>query len=461
MTRRLKTLLIALIFVFAITFVSCTTVPGVNPDDGTFDGDGVVNLEAPKNIKVEIVDEKVVITFDEVEFASNYSIVVSNVIKVIETVKVEKNLYSFNLDKLSNGGYTVKVRANGDGKKYYNSIYSSPVSFKIDNGSVDIIVDLAKPTNLKVTKEEQSLNISFNFVENALGYQVNLLDSNKSVVLSSTLDRDELNTKIDTSSLKAGKYQVGVYAIGDGVYFNNSDYSDLIDVEIISGTPNPGPSGGDEDDPLANLSSYYKAAQGLTGQALKQALRKIITDTHKKVTSYADLKTYLQNADEDPNNSSKMLLYYTAESITKTNNMNVWNREHVWAQSLTSGWFGTSGAGADMHHIRPCDPGVNSSRGNKKFGTASGYYLPLNVNGSGEDYRGDTARIILYLFTRYTQADSRKFTDIFQSLDLILEWNKLDPVSETETIRNEYTYKIQGNKNPFIDYPEFADAIWG
>lgn len=66
-----------------------------------------------------------------------------------------------------------------------------------------------------------------------------------------------------------------------------------------------------------------------------------------------------------------MILFYTGESIKKTANMNIWNREHVWAQSLTrsgSGqWFGTSGAGADLHHIRPCDPDVNGSRGNKNL----------------------------------------------------------------------------------------------
>ena len=103
---------------------------------------------------------------------------------------------------------------------------------------------------------------------------------------------------------------------------------------------------------------------------------------------------------------------------------------------------------------------VNSSRGNKKFGTASGYYNPYNVNGSGQDYRGDTARIIFYLFTRYSQSDSYGFTAIAQSLDLLLEWNKIDPVTPHEEHRNEVVYAFQGNRNPFIDYPEFADMIW-
>ena len=208
--------------------------------------------------------------------------------------------------------------------------------------------------------------------------------------------------------------------------------------------------------------SYYDNVDlDLSDNALLLELRDLITTTHKKVTTYSELKTYLQEADEDPNNSSNMLLFYTGESVKKTNNMDVWNREHVWAQSLTEigswKWFGTSGAGADMHHIRPCDPGENSSRGSKKFGTASGYYDPSK---HGADYRGDVARILFYMFTRYTQADKFEFTAIAQSKDILIEWNKEDPVSKTEIIRNDYTYEIQGNRNPFIDYPELADRIW-
>ena len=209
--------------------------------------------------------------------------------------------------------------------------------------------------------------------------------------------------------------------------------------------------------------SYYDDVNlNLNDNALLLELRDLITSTHKKRTTYDELKTYLQEADEDPNNSSNMLLFYTGESVKKTNNMNIWNREHVWAQSLTKigswQWFGTSGAGADMHHIRPCDPGENTSRGNKKFGTASGYYDPSK---HGADYRGDVARILFYMFTRYTQADKFEFTAIAQSKDILIEWNKEDPVSKTEIIRNDYTYEIQKNRNPFIDYPELADKIWG
>lgn len=208
---------------------------------------------------------------------------------------------------------------------------------------------------------------------------------------------------------------------------------------------------------IASGADYYSGiSNSLTGSSLKSALRNLITSTHTKTTSYSSLKTYLQEADEDPNNSGKMLLFYTGESISKTSDMNIWNREHVWPQSL--GWFETSGAGADMHHIRPCDPSVNGSRGNKKFGTSSSYYDP---NSQGANYRGDVARIIFYMFTRYSQSDSYDFTDVAQSLDMLLDWNNEDPVSETETIRNDYAHSIQGNRNPFIDNSNYANLIWG
>lgn len=462
MAKRIKLLLLMLLLVCTLTFIGCTTTPGTQGGDNDINTDvlPVVNLETPKNVNVSLTDEKIKITFDEVLNASNYTVVISNYKEVVSTTKVDNNIYSFDISKLSNGAYFVKVRANGDGEKYYNSVYSEEVRFTVSNQSIDPTTKLSSPTSVTVTKHEQSVLVTFSKVSNANGYKIVLLDSNNVAVITKTIASNLNSATIDTSSVIDGTYNIGVIAVGDNINYSDSEYSQYIEVVVKDGSPNLDNNTND-DDPLQDLSAYYKACEGLTGTALKAKLRQIITDTHKKVTTYTQLKEYLQNADEDPNNSSNMLLFYTAESIKKTDNMNIWNREHVWAQSLTSNWFGTSGAGADMHHIRPCNPSVNSSRGNDKFGERSGYYLPLNVNGSNQDYRGDVARIILYMFTRYTQADSRKFTDIFDSLDTILKWNKLDPVSETEIIRNEYTYKIQGNKNPFIDYPEFADAIWG
>ena len=200
---------------------------------------------------------------------------------------------------------------------------------------------------------------------------------------------------------------------------------------------------------------YYDAISlTLVGAALKQELRDLMLSTHLKYTSYADCKTYLPSVDEDLTNSKNMILFYTGESIVKSQDLNNdWNREHVWAKSLA--WFDTSGAGSDLHHIRPCDIKVNSARGNKKFGVGGSYYTPT------DEYKGDVARIIFYLMVAYKEADSYSFTSIAQSKELLLQWNELDPVSELEIVRNDKVEKIQGNRNPFIDYPDLADSIWG
>lgn len=216
---------------------------------------------------------------------------------------------------------------------------------------------------------------------------------------------------------------------------------------------------------LDEVEEYYLSITATSGDLLLSQLRTLITETHDTIMTYDGLKTHLQQADEDPNNPNNMLLFYSGVSVEKSANMNVWNREHVWAQNLTKDenevkWFGESGAGADMHHLRPCNPSLNSSRSDKKFGnqTNEKYFYPV----IGEaDYRGDVARIIFYMFVRYEEADKFDFTAVSEYELLFLEWNEIDPVSETEIIRNDYTYQIQGNRNPFIDYPEYAKMIWG
>ncbi len=229
--------------------------------------------------------------------------------------------------------------------------------------------------------------------------------------------------------------------------FKADDLKNQPDQPVIPDTPvNP-------DDLEINNEEYYKNVLGLSGNALKLALRTLTTSTHKKASSYSDCKFELPFIDEDSSNTNNMILFYTGQSIKKSTDLtNDWNREHVWPQSL--GWFKTSGAGSDLHHIRPCNISVNSSRGNKKFGTASGYYEPI------DEYKGDVARIIFYLMVRYAEADNYNFNTVSQGIDLLLAWNELDPVSPLEMQRNNRVEDFQGNRNPFIDCADFADLIW-
>ena len=217
-------------------------------------------------------------------------------------------------------------------------------------------------------------------------------------------------------------------------------------------------------------TGYYQNANDLVGTALKSALRTIIS-TGVSPTTYDDLKSKLPYTDAALEDSSKMKLLYSNHLVVGyVDNWVSWNREHVWPKS--QGWFDTTGAGSDIHHIRPENPSVNSNRGNLPFGEVTNgtavmccgeivayktgsYFEPF------DDFKGDCARIIFYMLVRYSQADSYSITRVAQSMPMLLEWHELDPVDEFEIQRNERCYSVQKNRNPFIDHPEFADMIWG
>ena len=212
--------------------------------------------------------------------------------------------------------------------------------------------------------------------------------------------------------------------------------------------------------------------------SLLGTLRSFMTSTHKTITSYGDCKDYSDNTDCE-NNDGRVLLLYTSCSATMNDwisGSKGWNREHVWPQSL--GGFSTSRAGSDLHHIRPDDQKTNSTRGNNKFGevtggtkvvgssTVTGYaagYVGGGYYEPNDNVKGDVARICLYVYARWggEYSESNNILNVFQSIDVLLEWCALDPVDTWEMGRNEVVQKIQGNRNVFIDYPELAWYLFG
>lgn len=223
------------------------------------------------------------------------------------------------------------------------------------------------------------------------------------------------------------------------------------------------------------LAYYQDVDFTLVGNALKLELRTLLTVTHKTKTSYDSLRQHLQYTDQSMTDDGKILLFYSRIEVDKTWDQGyTYNREHVWAQSL--GWFTLSGAGSDLHHIRPTDPSVNGAVNDRKFGNVvGGTQMKLSKQNGGalidgyysgsyfepaDEVKGDVARIIFYLMTRYPESDSYSFTSVAYSKELLLEWNQIDPVDAFEARRNERTAEIQGNRNPFIDYSYLADQIW-
>ena len=131
------------------------------------------------------------------------------------------------------------------------------------------------------------------------------------------------------------------------------------------------------DDYYTSSYAFDTLSQQGSSQLL-QSLRTLMTSTHKKVSSYDDCKNYATRTDCE-NGDGRVLLLYTSYSATMSQ-YNGWNREHVWPKSL--GGNSTKGGGSDLHHIRPSDASVNSSRGNKKYG---------NVNGGTPKYGNNPA----------------------------------------------------------------------
>ncbi len=226
---------------------------------------------------------------------------------------------------------------------------------------------------------------------------------------------------------------------------------------------------------------YYLTATG-TGATLKAQLHNIIskdywngfmTSTSHHVRSYDAARTALQITDIDPNNASNLILMYTGISVPKPWDAGItWNREHQWpnARGLNDGGPDYS----DLFNLRPCNPSLNSTRGDQPYGTSSGYWDPDH----GAPVRGDAARSMFYMDTRYDGGEPNTtdltlvngFPSGSQMGDLakLIEFHYADPVSETERRRNYVVFSNvanpsynQGNRNPFIDHPEFVWTIWG
>jgi endonuclease I len=261
-------------------------------------------------------------------------------------------------------------------------------------------------------------------------------------------------------------------------YFSHTGITGATAMEKQSGTTDPtDPTDPIEPPPYDDI--YYQSAIGKTGDALKTELHNIIDD-HREL-SYDNVWEALRNTDEDPNNPNNVILLYTGRSqskLTNGGNVNDWNREHVWAKS--HGDFGTSaGAGTDIHHLRPTDVSVNSSRGNLDFdngGTqhseALGNYYDSDSWEPRDAVKGDVARMLFYMAVRY-EGDSGELdlelndnvnngtAPLHGKMSVLLEWHREDPVDARERRRNDIIYKdYQYNRNPFIDHPEWAESIW-
>ncbi len=225
-------------------------------------------------------------------------------------------------------------------------------------------------------------------------------------------------------------------------------------------------------------SGYYDSAEGLSEQALRSALHNIIDD--HTVKSYGDARYILDETDQDPGNSSNIILVYTGNSVSNSwDSGETWNREHVWSKS--HGFPDeTDIAYSDLHNLKPCHPDVNTDRSDKDFdegGTAHNIATECNYTTDTwepkDEVKGDIARIMFYMVVRY-EGDEIGETDLelveeltsypdpeFGIFSILLQWHYDDPVDDFERNRNDVIYSYQNNRNPFIDHPEYVSKIWG
>ncbi|MEM9063877.1 MAG: GC-type dockerin domain-anchored protein [Planctomycetota bacterium] len=226
-------------------------------------------------------------------------------------------------------------------------------------------------------------------------------------------------------------------------------------------------------DPYAPPASYYAEVSG-TGAALEDSLRTAMTTGHIQ-RRYGDFRNSAVIHDADPNVPGNILLTYNRASVSGTwDSGSTWNREHVWPQSLQPGSASNSTRGnlGDPHALRPCNPGINSSRSNKPFGLSSttGGFANLGVYYfTGDSDKGDIARQLFYSDVRWSSqgislVNGTPGSNQMGDLASLITWHYLDTPDEFERRRNHAIYSqtlnpsyYTNNRNAFVDIPE---AVW-
>jgi endonuclease I len=248
--------------------------------------------------------------------------------------------------------------------------------------------------------------------------------------------------------------------------------SPQLDVDSAAGLSqrNASSEGGD-------LGKYYATAQGKEGADLLRALHLIIRTGHVD-RGYAQARDEMFSDVDDLDNDNTIDDLFTGKEFGPiTGRKDAYDRgmntEHTWPQSKGA----TGIAQSDLHHLRPAEIRTNEKRGSHPYGDVvttewavgeGARQARLGVDALGEtvfepraDMKGDIARGLLYFYTRYAQSRTSAFTleNFRHELPTLLRWNKADPVTEAEVRRNDEIQKVQGNRNPFVDHPEFIDAI--
>ena len=251
---------------------------------------------------------------------------------------------------------------------------------------------------------------------------------------------------------------------------------------------------------------YQELASGVSNEALKTSIKKVLRSYHVKSNNgpdqivnncagqegcYAHISLgydrarifmmgvyYLQDrgnntyaihdVDCDTDKTTADFIHGTPPGPRVIPDGNILNTEHTWPQSKFSGRFDKNMQKSDLHHLFPADNEMNSVRGNNAFGEVvkdkktlkcpvSRYGTPAgggaDVFEPPKDHRGNVARALFYFSVRYELPIDGKQEAALR------KWNQEDPIDDEEIARNNAIQGAQGNRNPFVDYPELVDRI--
>lgn len=231
----------------------------------------------------------------------------------------------------------------------------------------------------------------------------------------------------------------------------------------------------------ANPNGYYNAITGKKTQALKTALSNLLLN--HTIQEYNSLWGFFPSTDARPDGKVWDMYSSTVRSFGSTSGM---NREHSFPKSW---WGGTVNAAyTDINHLFPSDADANMAKSNYPLGVVNatpsfnngvskignnvfpGYSTTSRVFEPADEYKGDFARTYFYMVTCYQNYNWSYLYMVDQNVyptlkpwaaTMLMQWHRQDPVSPKEVSRNEAVFMIQNNRNPFIDYPQLPEYLWG
>lgn len=248
-------------------------------------------------------------------------------------------------------------------------------------------------------------------------------------------------------------------------------------------------------DAASFYSDIYTAVADLPSDATAAeiaAIKALINDAaqanHVRLT-YSQVWSALTATDEDPNDPDNIILIYKGTPLAKFSNGSGsqsgdddnWNREHSWPSSRGFGGDFEM-AFTDIHHLRPSDKSINATRGNLDFDDSDAPLAEAPESGTRVDgdsfeprdaVKGDIARMMMYMDTRYEGESGEDTPDLvldnvvgaarptgLGKLCTLLAWSEADPVDDAERLRHDKIYQYQGNRNPYVDNPQWIDLIY-